>query len=150
MANLFVGAYFLARRSSVPPDPELITPRLAVSHLTAKSLFYTPAAREELRAQRPELLAEAEEKAFELAAQNPASWRQLDHRLHFDAVLLTGDAGGYRPLLRHLLETHDWVLCEVDPMSLVLKRAPAPEWQPEDLDTLGRRFAAGVFSQCGE
>ncbi len=139
--NLIVGAYFMTRRAAHPPSANLTTPAFAVDALNARTLFYTPLARETLSTKRPGLLNPAEEKAFGLAAQNPVLWRQLDHRLHFDALLLSGDANVYRPLLQHLLETHDWVLTYLDQTSMIWKRRPATAWTPDDLSALEKKFA---------
>jgi Tfp pilus assembly protein PilF len=106
----------------------------------AKALFFTPAAKAELQARRPDLLAGADESRFARAAQNPSLFRQLDHRDHFDAALLAGDPGAYRPLLQHLLESRDWVLTNLDSAALVFRRAPAAGWSESALGASGEKF----------
>lgn len=130
----------MTRRTPPPRDPSLTTPQLAIAALTGHSLFYTPAAHDGLREWRPDLLNTADERAFVHAAQNPAQWRQLDRRLHFEKVLLCGDPATFRPLLRHLLETRDFTLTYLDHTSLIFARAPAPKWSPPMLDGVKQKF----------
>ncbi len=136
-----IGAFFMTRKSRAPQTPELVTPKLAVAAVRGSSIFYTPEARDALRAQKPTLVNPTEERAFFQAEQNPALWRQLDHRLHFDALLLSGDANAYAPLLRHLLDSRDFVLTYLDQTSVIFSRRPAVEWSIGMLDAVKQQFA---------
>lgn len=129
--NLAVGAVFLfhAPKRPQPLSASLAMPQRALEKLRdARAVYFTPAAQAALRAQRPDLLAAAEEREFARAAQDTARFRQLDRRAHFDAALLCGDPASFRPLLTHLLDSRDWVLTDLDAAALVFRRAPAAPW----------------------
>jgi tetratricopeptide (TPR) repeat protein len=140
-ANLLVGVFFMTRsRPSTPVRSEISTPQLAANAIQGRSVFYTAAAREILHRLRPELASEAEEQKFFQATQDPSAWRLLDHRLHFDAIWLCGDANGYRPLLRHLLETRDFVLTYLDHTSVIFARPPATAFNAKALDAMKEKL----------
>ncbi len=144
------GAWVLHRRAAPPPGPELATPMLALAHLehlgNLKSLFYTPAATEFLQAHRREWgIGDADPEAltrqFNAAAQDPKAWRALDRERRFDAVLLTGDPAGFRPLLDHLRKSPDWTLTLLDPTSFVFERAPVgTAWTAAEIEPLKALF----------
>lgn len=142
--NLLAAVVYLTRapKQARPANPELTEPRRAVETLSdARKLYFTPAAKTELQARRADLLpAEADERAFTRAAQDPALFRQLDRRIHFDAALLCGDPAAYRPLLRHLIESPDWVLTRLDSATLVFRRAPAAAWDESALAGEAEKF----------
>jgi tetratricopeptide (TPR) repeat protein len=118
------GAYFLLRNPPKINDPELIQPVLAKLAVTGKNIYTLDRSKEFLQ-----------------AAQNPETWRQLDRREHFDAVILTGDPVTYRPLLEHLLHARDWTLTYLDHTSFGFKRAPIGGWDASSLGALEKRFA---------
>ena len=145
--NLVIAALYLLRAPNHTPKSELMKPIWAaerIASLHPKALFFTSAAREELQARSPALLADSQsaenERTFKQAAQNPALFRQLDHRLHFDAVWLCGDPANYRPLLQHLLETRDWTLTYLDHTSLIFQRAPVEPWKNTSLNDIEQKF----------
>ena len=154
--NIAVGAYFFVGKQKQPPL-DLSVPSMAVDSLSAKALYFSPAARAYLLAHRPELVLhpsasvsgtaagaapgkdsqEAEEDLalqFAQAAQEPDLWRQLARQFQFDTVLLTGEPGEYRPLLRHLLASKDWTLSYLDHTSLIFRRYGEKSWIPDDLN----------------
>jgi tetratricopeptide (TPR) repeat protein len=142
--NLSVAAYFLMRspdeKHRAIHNPELTEPRWAVAAVRAHALFFTPAAKAELQAHKPELASDADARAFAQAMQNPALFRQLDHTRHFDAVLLCGDPSAYRALLQHLLETRDWVLAYLDHTSVIFQRPPATAWEEQSVAAMKEKF----------
>ncbi len=147
-----VAVFFRFRRAEPPPSTELATPRLALDYLKSfppenKKLFFTGAASAFLPGSRELLAQRAREN--EACLWNPKAWRALDRRERFDALLLTGDPVGFRPLLEHLRQSTDWKLAWVDPTSLVFRRAPAPEWKPDDLKSLKAAFATHSRAEQG-
>ena len=134
-----------ACKKKPPLHPNIATPAIAVETLDAQNPFFTEAARATISAKKPQWLAtsssEEEHRAFLHAAQSPALWRQLDRKLHFDAVLLCGDPGEYRSLLNHLIGTKDWTLTYLDQTSLVFRRTPAKKWNIDDFHALLQKFA---------
>ena len=152
MFNITLGlVYFFGKQK---PPLDLTTPSLAINQLAAKALYFTPSARAYLIAHRPELVPAENQKAdseqsrlFAQATQDPAVWRRLARQLQFDTLLLTGDPGEYRPLLRHLLSSQDWVLAYVDYTSLIFKRSGEKSWIPEDLKPVLGSFSEASASQ---
>ena len=149
LANLGIVIYivFLPQHKSAA-SPEIVTPRIAIEALEAKTVYFTPQARACLLSQKPLLLTpeDKDEKSerstsFARAAQDAALWRQLDHLYQFDGILLSGDPVTFQPLLSHLLETHDWTLTYLDHTSLIFKRTPAKAWTPADLESISKKFA---------
>ncbi len=137
-------------------DPELTTPLLAVRALTAKPVFYTPYARPFLVASRPDLTVPDDRnkdssrvEQFALAMQNPALWRRLDHKEHFETVLLAGP-NQFRPLVQHLLDTKDFSLVYVDHTSLIFQRNAPRKWDPQDLNVVREKFAHSSASSQAE
>jgi tetratricopeptide (TPR) repeat protein len=142
------AAFLCSCHKALPPNPDLGTPKLAIEALDAKTPYFNPVARAYLLTAKPGLLTPDDRdeqsgraRAFAEAAQNPTMWRQLDRKLRFDAVLLSGDPALYRPLLQHLLTAGDWTLAYLDHTSFILKRAPAKAWSMDDLESLRQRFA---------
>lgn len=131
--NLVIGLSFLMKKGRSAAAVAVANPQRLLEAVQARPLYYTRAAQEELRAHRPELLNAAEEGNYFAAAQNPALFRQLDRRLRFATLLLAGDPGPHRPLLRHLIETRDWTVTFIDQAQIVFQRSPAAAWQPEQL-----------------
>lgn len=138
-------AHWLPRPAA---DPLLETPQLALSSLTAKSLYFNGTARPWLLAQRPELLTTEDRDAasqrardFAQAAANPQLFRQLDRAVRFDTLLLLGDPSQYRALLDHLVETKDFTLTYVDHTCLIFLRNAAAPWSPAALGELRARLA---------
>jgi len=134
------------------PDALLDNPRLALSALQARALYYNPAAIPWLAAQRPEFLsAEARDpgseraRSFAQAILEPKLFRRLDRELRFDTVLLVGDPSQYRPLLDHFGETRDFRLSYVDHTSMVYRRDAPRAWTLEDFASV--RQAVGAASK---
>jgi tetratricopeptide (TPR) repeat protein len=145
------GVWWLVGSSRRPANPELTTPLLAVKALNAKSLYFNDAARPWLANWRTDLLrpevqdpGSGPTREFLQAVQSPQLFRQLDRRYRFDALLLVGDPGQYRPLLEHLLEAKDWAPAYVDHTSIVFRRDGATSWEPRQLDTLRSHFTEPV------
>ena len=136
-AAIFIGGC----RGHRADDPRLLHEQLALGRLKdARHLFFTPAAHVDLAAQRPELIADADEHAYAQAAQMPPVFRSLDHQRQFDALLLAGDPTTYKPLLRHLGETKDFQLTWLDNANLIFRRKPATAWAEADLATTKQLF----------
>jgi len=135
--------YTLTRPPVVSPD--ITTPALAVAALDAQSPYFTISARDYLSKKKPEWVSahnsEEDRRDFKRAEADPEMWRQLDHKYHFDAILLCGDPGEYRKLLDHLLLTRDWTLTYLDHTSLIFKRSPAKPWSIDDFHALQQKFA---------
>ncbi len=136
VAGVFATRFFAGHKI----DPKLTAPVLAIRRIQSKPVFYTPAAREFLVSLRPDLLV-PDDKRFAEALQNPALFRQIDRREHFDTVLLAGDLNPFRPLLKHLLETQDFSLVYLDHASLLFRRAPVRKWSPDDFEAIRANFS---------
>lgn len=143
--NLAIGLIFFFGKQNSKVD--LASPDLAITQLAAKSLYFTPSARNYLLAHRPDLLSAENKKddseqtrQFAQATQEVTLWRKLSRELQFDTVLLTGEPGEYRPLLQHLLGSSDWVLDYVDHTSLVFKHFGQRCWIPDDLKKVLEHF----------
>jgi len=143
-AGVFATRFFGKRVA----DPDLTTPVLAIQRLQAGPVFYTPFARPFLVSLKPGLVVPEDRDAhseratqFARALQNPALWRQLDRREHFDTLLLAGDLNPFRPLLTHLLETRDFSLVYLDQTSLLFRRAPVRQWSPDDFEAVRAKFS---------
>ena len=144
MLLALAGLYVLRKAG---PDPELTTPVLALQAVAAKPLFYTPYAQPFLVASRPDLIVpedrdkeSSRSRQFALAMQNPGLWRQLDHKEHFETLLLAGP-NQFRPLIQHLLETKDFSLVYIDHTSLIFQRNAPRKWEPQDLERVREKFA---------
>jgi hypothetical protein len=142
------AAVFWALRMRKKESPLLDAPTLALASLSAKSLFFNPAAKPWLLAQRPELLVEDDRderseraRMMRQAVEIPKLFRQCDRKYRFDTLLLVGEPGQSRQLIEHLVETQDWTLSYVDHTSIVFKRDGAAAWQPADLERIARGFA---------
>lgn len=116
-----------------------------VEALDAQFPYFTIAAREYISAKKPQWVAahdsEDDRRDFPLAEQNPLLWRQLDHKYHFDAVLLCGDPGEYSKLMEHLIVSKDWTLTYVDHTSFVFRRPPAKPWSLNACHAIMEKFA---------
>lgn len=150
--NLALGVAFFFKKQQ--PRLDLSVPSLAIDPLSAKSLYYTPAARDYLLAHRPELVPaenrspdSEQTRLFAQATQDPVVWRKLAREHQFDTVLLTGEPGDYRPVLRHLLASKDWVLTYVDHTSVVFKHFGEKSWLPEDLQSVLGKYSGVSASQ---
>ena len=123
---LCIAATLLAvacSRRSASTNPELITPAIALRHLSGSreaalasdALYWTPPAlpwllQQEARRVRDEDRAgdSPRMRAFAQATQDPKLFRKLDRELRFEALWLLGDPSTYKPLLDHLLEAKDF------------------------------------------
>lgn len=131
-------------------DPLLQTPRLALTRLEerqARTVYFNGAAFPALKQDPPPWLAEADRvvtsprvRALAQAAQSSKLFRQLDRQEHFDAVLLCGDPVHHKPLLEHLIQSGDWVLDWVDPVSLVYVRGTQETLSMEAIRAVARRW----------
>jgi tetratricopeptide (TPR) repeat protein len=141
LLNLVFGICALVRARHEPVDPRLGGERLAIARLgDVHYLFFPPGAHADLQAARPDLVAAADERAFAEAAQMPSVFRSLDHARQFDAVLLFGDPTTYKPLLKHLADTKDFVLTWLDNSDLVFRRPGARPWTEADLGATAGQF----------
>ena len=126
-------------------SPDITTPALAAGTLDPQSLYFTISARDYLLKKKPEWISSrdsaSDRRDFMRAEADPAAWRLLDHKYHFDALLLCGDPGEYRRLLQYLLQAKDWTLTYLDHTSLIFKRSPAKPWTVEDFNALQQKFA---------
>jgi Flp pilus assembly protein TadD len=127
-------------------NPNIATPAMAVEALgPVQSVYYTLPARDFLQAKRPELVSthdsDVDKKDFIRAQQDPALWRQLDHKYHFDAVILCGSPVDFHNLLEHLVTSKDWTMTYLDHTSLIYKRVPAKGWTLDDFHTLQQGLA---------
>lgn len=128
-------------------DPSLVSPSLAMKALPSGSLYYNPAARPWLLAQRPELLVAADHdlnsprsRNFAQAVLNPKVFRQLDRQERFATLLFVGDPSQYRPLLDHLLDSKDWNVSYLDHTAILFRRGEETAWNGGDLTRLRERF----------
>ena len=141
LLNLVFGIVVLVRGRHEPVDPRLLHDQLAIGQLRdARYLFYTPGAHADLAAARPDLVAQANERAFAQGVQKPAVFRGLDHQRQFDALLLAGDPTTYEPLLRHLAEAKDFVLVWLDNDALIFRRGGSRPWVETDLTAEAGQF----------
>lgn len=143
---LLAAAVFLAfHHPKKPLNPNIATPAMAIDGLEPKSLYYTISAHDYLAKNKPAWIAARDNNAdradFARAEQEPTLWRQLDHKYHFDVVLLCGDPSEYEKLLEHLIQTRDWTLTYLDHTSLVFKRAPAKPWTANAFRDLVEKFS---------
>lgn len=128
-------------------DPLLDTPQIVLESLQAKSLYFNGRAKPWLLTKRPDLVTPDDRdelskrsRGFVQAVQNPKLFWQLDRQYHFDALLLVGDPGEYRPLLENLIETKVWTLRYVDHTSMVFRRDDGKPWQMADFAPIRARF----------
>jgi Tfp pilus assembly protein PilF len=152
-AALFTCALFFfailllpaCKKKASPLHPNIATPVIAVEALDAQSPYFTESARDFIATKKPQWLAtsssDENHRAFLRAQQSPALWRQLDRKLHFDALLLCGDPSEYHNLLDHLIAAKDWTLTYLDHTSLVFRRSPAKKWSVDDFHALLQKFA---------
>jgi hypothetical protein len=166
VAILFVAgcgyALWFALRPPEPPSPELSTPAVCLSALPATPvgpLFFNLGALPFLKGdwekwgaaygastQVPEELA----VQFDSCTRAPQSWRVLDRKWHFGAVLLSGDPTNFRPLLEHLRSSPDWTLTQIDPTSYLFQRSPARAWSRENLRSVLEVFAGHSIKEQHE
>ncbi len=155
------AAFFLVKKERA--NPLVSTPLLAVEAAPGGSLYFNGEAHRWLKTLRRDLLdAETLDergervRAFAQAVQNPKLFRQLDRQWRFDALLLVGNPGEYRPLLDHLLETKDFAPVYVDHWAIVFRRGAQRPWELADfaavrgrLATLSKRERAECFAEAG-
>jgi len=116
-------------------SPYLQTPVQALEYLREQSpkvVYFNGPAHWALVRANPSWLAASDRdpkgehvRAMAQAVQDPKLFRQLDRQDHFDALLLAGDPGQYKPLVDHLVKTGDWALEWVDAYCLIYKRGSA-------------------------
>jgi tetratricopeptide (TPR) repeat protein len=141
LLNLVFGICALIRAHHAPLDPRLAGEQLAIARLQdVHYLFFPPGSHADLQAARPDLVAAADERSFAQAVQTPDLFRSLDHQRQFDALLLSGDPTTYKPLLKHLAESKDFVLTWLDNSNLIFRRIGAPPWTESDLDAAAAQF----------
>lgn len=150
-APLLVAAFLgLAGCREQVSDPRLQTPRLALERLEelqVRTVYFNGAAFPALKQAPPPWLAHADRevtssrvRALAQAAQSPKLFRQLDRQEHFEAVLLYGDPVHHKPLLEHLIQSGDWVLDWVDPVSLVYVRGTQERLTMDAIRAMARRW----------
>jgi hypothetical protein len=83
---------------------------------------------------------ELQEK-FAQSISNPKLWRTLDREFRFGSVYLGGSPSEYRPLLKYLQKSPDWVIFHMDHLGVAFVRQPAEAWKPEDLDAIRAMFS---------
>ena len=139
--TLGFGVMALVRWRREPVDPRLAHEQLAIERLRdVHYLLFTPGSHADLMAARPDLVASADEHAFAQAVQMPAVFRKLDHDRQFDALLLSGDPTTYKPLLKHLADSKDFVLTWLDNAVLIFRRPGATAWKEADLAAEAAQF----------
>ncbi len=148
LLNLVFGICALVRAHHQPVDPRLGGEQLAIARLTdVHYLFFPPGSHADLEAARPDLVAAADERAFAQAVQMPAVFRSLDHERQFDALLLYGDPTTYKPLLKHLADSKDFVLTWLDNSDLIFRRIGAAPWTEADLTATAGQFQGENLSR---
>ena len=141
LSTLSFGIIMFVRGHHDPVDPRLTREQLGLARIQdVHYLFFCPGSHADIQPVRPDLTAAADERAFALAVQQPALFRSLDHQKQFDALLLSGDATTYEPLLRHLADTKDFVLAWLDNSVLIFRRAGAHAWTENDLTATATLF----------
>lgn len=141
LLNLVFGIVMLVRGHHDPVDARLLHEQLGLGRLQdVHYLFFTPGSHADLLAARPELVATADEHAFAKAVQVPEAFRELDHGRQFEALLLSGDPTTYKPLLKHLAESKDFVLTWLDNSVLIFRRYGARAWVEADLTAAAGQF----------
>jgi tetratricopeptide (TPR) repeat protein len=126
---LFRSAVVLALASGVPPlwetiaqredrisDLRLVLPaELAdkVRALDQAKTFANPSALAHLLLFAPNLAGSVSMADSVRLSTNPAQWREGLRRAKWNAVLLSGTLGEYRPLLDHLMGSPDWHLASI-------------------------------------
>jgi tetratricopeptide (TPR) repeat protein len=141
LLNILFGIAVLIAGCRHTSDVRLEHEALAIPQLKdVKYLFYTPGSHADLAAARPDLVALADEHAYAQAVQMPTVFRRLDHQRQFDALLLAGDPTTYKPLLRHLGESRDFVLVWLDNATLIFRRNGARHWTEADLHAAAEPF----------
>jgi len=140
--TLIFGIVVLVRGRREPVSPMLLHEQLGIARLQdVHYLFYSPGAHPDLAAARPDLLvAGTTERAYARAVQAPAVFRALDHDRQFEALLLWGDPTTYKPLLKHLADSKDFVLTWLDNSVLIFRRYGARPWAEADLTEAAKAF----------
>lgn len=150
----WAGWKYLLRPWLFPPSPLVVTPKVGLEQLQAKSLYYTSEARDYLRALRPDLLAEDDRtpeqgpraNGYAQATQDVGLFEALNGRYQFDTLLLLGDVSTFQNLLSHLLEREPekrvFHLVYVDHWMMVFKRGNVRDWTPADLADLRAKMGS--------
>lgn len=149
---LWIGAGWLLTSCAKPVDPKVIAPVElveSVSDVAPENVWIHPSARR--------LLAWAGVPAGEgtdvdeLAAQDPAVWRELHRTMIFDAVVVAGNWSEIGPLAQHLRMSPDFYIDRVDPWGVVFRRGASKPWQPPEPEMVGGDSSpagrAGVLSR---
>jgi tetratricopeptide (TPR) repeat protein len=141
LGTLVFGIVVLFGGHREPVDPRLTGEQMALAQIRdVHYLFYTPASHADLAAARPDLISQGNEHEFARAAQDPATFRIMDHERQFDALLLAGDTTTYQPLIHDLAEAKDFVLVWLDNSTLVFRRRGARAWSESDLYSTANQF----------
>jgi tetratricopeptide (TPR) repeat protein len=122
-----------------PSREELVTPKIALSHLKGRVVFAVGPGRDLLAKENALLLPEPARtatstfsRAVVQSTQDPRLFRELDRQVRFDTLWLSGDPSSFKPLLEHLLKTGDFGPVWVDQTSILLQRgAPADAPLPD-------------------
>jgi tetratricopeptide (TPR) repeat protein len=141
LLNLVFGIVTIVRGRHQAVDARLTHEQMGIGRLQdVHYLFFTPGSHADLLGMRPDLVAAADEHAYARAVQMPAVFRAQDHERQFDALLLSGDPTTYKPLLKHLAESKDFVLTWLDNAVLIFRRPGARAWTEADLVTQAGQF----------
>lgn len=106
----------ITRRGERVSDLRLLVPKdLAdqVRTLDQARVFANPSGLAHLLLLAPDLAGSISMGDSVRFSTNPAQWREGFRRARWNAVLLSGTLGEYRPLLDHLMDSPDWHLASV-------------------------------------
>jgi hypothetical protein len=150
IAILAGGGVWLWRwqhRAWRPSNADVLAPRVALAAVQGPKTYGNAPARSWLEKERPTLLPEPAHdprstfsRGMTQAVQDPRLFRELDRQVRFDEVWLLGDVSSYKPLLDHLIETHDFTLTWIDHTGLLFRRE-GESWSQAKLEAMIRQFA---------
>ena len=80
----------------------------------ASGVFPSPSALPYLVLFAPQFAGKVPPAESVALSKDPGAWRSAQRKSHWDAVLLSGRADEYKPLLDHLISSPDWRLAAVD------------------------------------
>jgi hypothetical protein len=133
-----IGLVFLLASCSQPAEPRAVAPVdliESVVDVNPGNVWIHPSARRLLVGAG--VPVGAADPLDDLAAKDPAIWRDQNRAQRFDAVVVAGTWSEIGPLAAHLHGSPDFFIDRIDPWGIVFRRGVPQPWQIPDVEGVG-------------
>lgn len=150
-----VWRWFTHRGQMVHATPLLLPTELAdaVKEIPANAIFANAGTLSQFLLLAPEAVGQLTPQQAAGLAVNPPAWRKAARLAQWNAVVLSGSATEYRPLLEHLITSSDWRLALVTNQGYLFLRDAGAPVKTIDIDNFklgGDRDTAIYLAQLSE